>query len=135
MFTQEQINDFIKEKAGSDELKPGDDLMYDQGVSGDDFDELITGYAETFHVDMTSYLWYFHTDEEGNNMGGVFFKPPNERVPHIPVTPAMLLDFANKGHWDVHYPPHKMPKRRWDIIFNFILFAVITAWAIYSWVK
>jgi len=135
MFSQEQIDDFIKEKTGSSELKPTDDLMYDHGVSGDDFYELMSEYAETFQVNMAGYLWYFHTDEEGNNIGGTFFKPPNERVLHIPVTPSMLLDFANKGHWDVHYPPHKIPKRRWDMIFNFILLLVFIAWVIYTCVK
>ena len=135
MCSQNEIDNFIKEKTGIDELKPSDDLLNDQGVSGDDFHELIEEYAKAFNVDMTGYLWYFHADEEGNNIGGIFFKPPYERVTHIPVTPAMLLDFANKGYWNVMYPPHKLPKRRRDIIFNQILFIIVIAFVLYSCLK
>ena len=134
MYSQEQIDSFIKEKTGIDKLKPGDDLLNDQGVCGDDFHELIDEYAKIFNVDMTGYLWYFHAGEEGgwNSIGGSFFKPPYERVIHIPVTPALLLESANKGRWDIQYPPHKLPKRRWDIIINQVLFVVVIAWALYS---
>jgi Protein of unknown function (DUF1493). len=137
MYSQEQINNFIKEKTGIDELKPGDDLMNDHGVCGDDFDELIDGYAKAFNVDISGYLWYFHTDEEGswNSIGGSLFKPPNERVPHIPLTPALLLEMANKGYWDVQYPHHKLPKFRWDIIMNLVLLVSAIVYALYSCLK
>ena len=137
MYSQEQIDNFIKEKAGIDELKPGDDLMNVHGVCGDDFHELMDEYAKLFNVDMAGYLWYFHADEEGgwNSIGGSFFRPPYERVTHIPVTPALLLDIANKGRWEIQYPPHKWPKRRWDIIINQVLFVVVIAWALYSCLK
>jgi hypothetical protein len=118
MYSQEQINIFIRQKTGIKQLKLTDDLHDDHGVVGDDFHELIDEYARTFNVDMTSYLWYFHAEEEGQNIGAIFFKPPYERVTQIPVTPAMLLDFANKGSWDVYYPAHKLLSRRWDLIFN-----------------
>ena len=134
MYSQEQIDSFIKEKTGIDKLMPGDDLLNDQGVCGDDFHELIDEYAKIFNVDMTGYLWYFHAGEEGgwNSIGGSFLKPPYERVIHIPVTPTLLLESANKGRWDIQYPPHKLPKRRWDIIINQVLFVVVIAWALYS---
>ena len=137
MYSQEEINNFIKEKAGIYELKPNDDLFNDQGVCGDDFHELIDEYAKTFKVDMAGYLWYFHTDEEGswNSIGGAFFKPPNARVTHIPVTPALLLDKANKGIWDIHYPFHELPKKRWDVIINQVLLVVVLAWLLYSCLK
>ena len=137
MYSQEQVNIFIKEKTGVDKLKPNDDLLNDQRVCGDDFHELIDEYAKVFKVDMTSYLWYFHADEEGgwNSIGGTFFKPPYERVIHIPVTPALLLDIANKGRWDVQYPPHKLPKRRWDIFVNQVLFVSVVVWLLYSCLK
>ena len=44
---------------------------------------------------MVDYLWYFHSDEEGQNIGGLIVKPPNLKVKRIPVTPKLLLDFAN----------------------------------------
>lgn len=137
MYSKQQIDGFIKEKTGVDELKPTDDLLNDQGICGDDFHELIDEYAKTFNVDMKEYLWYFHADEEGgwNSIGGSFFKPPYKRVSHISVTPLMLLEFANKGRWDVHYPAHKLPRSRWDIIINQILFVLFMSWALYSFLK
>jgi hypothetical protein len=134
MYRQEQIDSFIKEKTGIDKLKPSDDLLNDQGVCGDDFHELIDEYAKVFNVDMAGYLWYFHADEEGgwNSIGGSFFKPPYQRVTHISVTPALLLEIANKGRWDIKYSPHKLPKRRWDIIINRVVFVVVVSWALYS---
>jgi hypothetical protein len=86
---------------------------------------------------MNSYRWYFHAKEEGgwNSLGALFFKPPYKRVTHIPVTPKLLQDAANKGRWDLQYPPHTIPKRRWDLIINGILFLAVLLWALYTWFK
>lgn len=135
MYSQRQIDDFIKEKIGINELRESDDLLNDKGVCGDDFHELIDEYSTTFNVDMSCYLWYFHADEEGWNIGGFFFKPPYERVTHISVTPAMLLYCANKGYWDIQYPPHKLPKRRWDIFINQVMVIIFISLIIYSCLK
>jgi hypothetical protein len=118
-------------------LKPGDGLHYDQGVGGDDFKELIDEYAKAFNVDMTLYLWHFHADEEGgwNSIGRSFIRPPYERMPHIPVTPVLLFKIANKGYWDVPYPPHKLPRQRWDITIDQIFFVIVIACALYSCLK
>jgi hypothetical protein len=135
MYSQEQLDTFIKQKTGINQLKLTDDLCKEHGVGGDDFHKFIDAYANTFNVDMTGYLWYFHAGEEGHNIGGIIFKPPYEKVTQIPVTPAMLLDFANKGYWDVFYPPHNLPKRRWDIIFNKVLIVLVIAFVFYSCLK
>lgn len=135
MYSQAEISGFIKSKTGIVNLNLNDDLLKDQGVSGDDFHELIADYQKIFNVDMTNYLWYFHSDEEGNNIGGVFFKPPYERVNHIPVSPAKLLEFANKGRWEMEYPVHKLPKFRWDMIINATLLLIALSWALYSCIK
>lgn len=135
MYTQEEINELIRAKTGVDDVQPSDDLRYDLGVWGDDLHELLAEYANTFSVDMSGYLWYFHTEEEGQNFGGGFFKPPNERVKHIPITPALLLDMANKGRWDMIYPEHRLPKRRWDIIINQALALIFLVWIVRSCLK
>jgi hypothetical protein len=132
MHSQEQIIEFIKGKTGIDKLNPGDDLLQDHGVSGDDFHELIENYRKSFNVDMSTYRWYFHADEEGNNTGGIFFKPPHQRVQRIPVTPAMLCEFANKLVWDIHYPDHKIPKHRWDLLINILILVTVLSWTLYS---
>jgi hypothetical protein len=126
MFSQQDIFEFIDEQTGIDYLRPTDDLLLN-GIHGDDFHELMEVYAAKFKVDMTRYLWYFHGDEEGNSIGGSFFRAPYDRVAHIPITPALLLEMANKGHWDIQYPEHKLPKRRWDLIVNtaLVVFALV----------
>ena len=107
----------------------GGDIISDLGVWGDDLDELIFEYSKAFMVDMESYIWYFHTEEEGNNIGAIFFKTPYQLVKHIPITPNLLLESANEGKWLIVYPEHAIPNRRYDILINyiFILLLIIVA--------
>lgn len=127
-----EIIDFIRDTSGIDEINPESDI-FKLGIVGDDFFEIIDQYSEIYGVDMTTYLWYFHSNEEGHSFGALFFKPPYSRVNRIPVTPNMLAEFANTKKWDVIYPEHKLPKNRIDIIINqtlvivFILI-VLTIW-------
>jgi hypothetical protein len=134
MYSLADIIELVKEKTGSDEVAADVDIESGLGCSGDDWDELIQEYAGQYKVDMSSYLWYFHTEEEGhsNSIGRAFFKAPYERVTRIPVTPQMLFDFANKGKWDLPYPPHTLPKRRYDVLVNQILVVLFIAYIIYS---
>lgn len=85
---------------------------------------------------MDSYLWYFHTRGEGWNIGSIFFKPPNKRVEQITITPSMLTKFAESGVWDVDYPNHSVPKRRYDLIINQVIVIIIVlvsiGWALIS---
>lgn len=131
MPTVKEIIDFVRECTGSENIASDTDL-FAYGIVGDDFHELIDNYAKTYSLDMTNYLWYFHADEEGgwNSIGGVFFTPPYKKVKRIPVTPALLTDFATKGKWDLNYPQHKVPKRRYDILINQIVFGGVLVWLI-----
>ena len=131
----EDIISFLKELACTDEIKSDSDIFADVGMVGDDFHEMIEKYAMRYSVDMKDYLWYFHTDEEGQNFGAFFFDPPYRLVKRIPVTPTMLAEFANKGKWDIKYPEHKMPKKRYDILINLVLVIVFVVWLIYKWLK
>ncbi|MBK7434198.1 MAG: DUF1493 family protein [Chitinophagaceae bacterium] len=133
MYNLTDILNLVSKKTGCYDATGSSDIESDLGCYSDDFHELISEYSKTFTVDMTSYLWYFHTGEEGNNFGGYFFKAPYERVKRIPVTPDMLLEFANKGKWDLKYPPHKIPKKRYDILINTVLVLLAIAFAIYYW--
>ena len=75
---------------------------------------------------MSGYLWYFHAAEEiGFGIGAIFFDPPNYRVKRMPVTPAMLTEFANKGKWDIVYPDHTLPKYRYDLLINTVFIWVL----------
>src|SRR5207248_6331678 len=91
------------------------------GLYGDDIDGIIVEYSQRFTVDVSGYLWYFHTGEEGFNIGGLFFRSPDAKVDRIPITVGMLLEFAQKGHWDLKYPDHEPPRFRLDILINQIL--------------
>lgn len=88
-------------------------------------------------MDISSCLWYFHCGEEGswNNIGGTFFKSPDERVKHIAVTPDMLSEFAKIGKWNIDYPDHKLPKRRYDILINQLLILAFIIFLIYKWIS
>lgn len=104
----------------SDEnLQADSDLHVDAGVDVDDFDDMIIAFAEKFSVDMSGYLWYFHTGEEGTiSIGSIFFPTPDSQVKRIPITSRMLCKIANQGKWNIIYPEHKIPKRRYDVIVN-----------------
>ena len=91
-------------------------------------DELLTAYSEDFKVNMELYIWYFHTTDEGQNFGSLFFKPPNKRVEQIQITPHLLNEFAELGKWSIDYPEHSIPKHRYDIIFNQIICLIIFGW-------
>jgi hypothetical protein len=121
----DDIVEFVQAQTGYRKpISEGADLDQDIGVFGDDMDDLLAAYAERFDVDMASYLWYFHTGEEGLGVGSLFFKPPNRRVEHIPVTPAVLLRSARAGVWSVDYPDHSLPPRRLDVLVNQVFVAV-----------
>jgi hypothetical protein len=94
-------------------------LQADLGIGGDDLWELIDSYAARFAVDVSGFLWYFHSGEEGVfNLGGLFFAPPNALVRQIPITVGMMHEFAQRGRWDVEYPLHNPPQSRPDIRVN-----------------
>jgi hypothetical protein len=135
VVTTEELVSFVKEFTAVDEVQSETDIFSDLRCTGDDFHELIENYAKKYPVDMSSYLWYFHSDEEGQNFGGVFFRPPYERVKRIPVTPQMLADFVNEGRWKINYPSHKLPKLRIDILVNLVLFLVVLFFLIKSCIK
>jgi len=120
--TIEDIFSFLKTYACSN-LHADTDLVADCGITGDDWDELIFDFSEKFSVDLSGYIWYFHAEDEAafNNPGGWFFKPPYKRVHRIPVTPNLLLHVANTKTWDVRYPPHKLPRYRWDVVITTVI--------------
>jgi hypothetical protein len=101
-------------------------LVQDLDIWGDDLVEFFEAYLIEFNVDMSSYRWYFHTREEVSpHLGSIFFKPPNKRVPQIPITVSMLKDFADSGKWSVQYPEHTLPKYRIDIILDWIILVAL----------
>jgi hypothetical protein len=130
-ITEEEIIQFLKEETYEDSITSDTDIFNDCGVNGDDSHELIKKYLIKYNIDTANYLWYFHCDEEGRgSIGGMFFKAPYKRVNRIPVTPKMLTEFANSKKWKIDYPEHTLPKYRFDILINQILFLIIIIWLI-----
>jgi len=127
-----EIRNFLEDYSGVYPASPDTDIFKDIGVTGDDFHEMMEKYAKQYDVDMSEYLWYFHCDEEGQSIGGQFFRPPYERVKRIPVTPQMLADFIVTKKWKIDYPPHTLPKYRVDLIINVVIvigfFVAVAIW-------
>jgi hypothetical protein len=88
------------------------------GIDGDDGSEFIEQFAERFGVDMGGYRWYFHHGEEGWGLGALLFRPPDWRVETIPITREILLEAIRSRRWPIDYPPHELPKVRWDLWIN-----------------
>lgn len=134
-----EIRNFLEDYSGVYADDPDIDIFSEMGIVGDDFHEMIDAFSQEYGVDMSNYLWYFHTDEEGQNFGGLFFKPPHRRVERIPVTPQTLAKFIETKRWEIDYPKHSLPKRRYDLLINAIIFILsiigIIVFAILKWGK
>lgn len=130
--TIEDIIDFIRTFSGNDEVHENSDLTRDVNIYGDDWDDLFESFAKKYQVDMTGYLWYFHTREEGFGFNP-FLKPPNQQVEQIPITPNDLLRFARKKRWDLYYPEHNIVTKRWNVAIVAIILFIVSLW--YIWFK
>ncbi|MEQ8177260.1 MAG: DUF1493 family protein [Amphiplicatus sp.] len=133
-YSQKDILAFIEGEWGSfpKRFNPSD-IFESLGITGDDAWDFIENYSARFKVDLSSFLWYFHADEEGMNIpGGIVFTPPSARVKRIPISVMLLLESANAGRWMLEYPPHTLPKWRYDLFINlsflFAFLAALTAW-------
>ena len=100
------------------------DLFARFGIVGDDASEFMEAFAARFDVPTEGYRWYFHHEEEGWSFGALFFAPLNRRVERIPITPNILVQAIEAREWPVQYPPHALPKVRWDIRINQALLLV-----------
>lgn len=124
MATVSEMVEFVRDLTGNDKIREHTDI-FKSGCVGDDFHELIEKFSDDYHVDMNAYLWYFHGDEEGFNIGGLFYKPPYEQVKRIPVTPALLEEISEVGRWNIEYPDHVISSKRRDFIFNQIFSSLV----------
>jgi hypothetical protein len=113
------LSDFLREFWGEGgPLRDDADVFDCLGIEGDDAFDFIDRFAAGFGVDVNDYRWYFHHGEEGWNLGGLFFRPPNGRVDRMPITPVILTEAIRSKRWPVRYPDHWLPRVRWDIRLN-----------------
>lgn len=67
MTTLTEILDFVRAHMRyRGELAADASLQDDLRMYGADVQEFMEEYAKTFGVDMSSYLWYFHTGDEAS---------------------------------------------------------------------
>ncbi|HEX5051134.1 MAG TPA: DUF1493 family protein [Planctomycetota bacterium] len=125
----EEINALVQKYAGPrTPLSAETDLFGDLKLLVPDLDELLHEFKDRFHVDLSAFLWYFHTDEDVVSPGRLFFDAPQDRVTRIPLRLDLLYRAAELGRWPVDYPEHSLPPRRWDFVFNLCLAAVFALW-------
>lgn len=133
MITIEEIIDFTKKELKEKEILSDIDI-FSLGVYGDDMDEFLESYHKKYNVNFDNYLWYFHNEEEISNnfsIGKIFFKPPYDSVERIPITPELLTKFANTKVWEIDYPEHQIPKFRYDVLIDQIIFGGLALIIIY----
>lgn len=119
---EQDIIEFIEKEYWKSNLQSDSDIFKTLGIIGDDSDELMMKYHEKYNVNMDTFLWYFHYEDEAsiNSIGSLIYKTPDKLVKRIPLTPKMLTEFANTKIWNIEYPEHKLPKYRYDMIASWI---------------
>lgn len=123
---REEIDALVRKHAAiQGPLSEQTDLCGEHGMCVFDLEDLLEEFAERFAVDLSGYLWYFHSDEEGVSPGRWFFPAPQDRVTRIPLQLGLLYRAAELGRWPVEYPEHSLPARRWDTVINQCLVAAI----------
>lgn len=101
---------FVSEQCDYDgPLTTDEDIFKRVGVTGDDAAEFIRAFGVRFDIDMSRYRWHFHTEEEGFNIGGALFPPPDQRVARIPITLRVLSTAISLESWPLEYPEHEPP--------------------------
>lgn len=137
MDTKSAVKEFVADYCDHrHSLASDDDIFQNARISGDDADDFMFRFAESFDVDMTSYRWYFHHTEEGYNLGGVFFKSPDRHIDHIPITITLLAEAAHARQWQVEYPTHELPRVRKDILINQLMLGVgLLGMTVFLWAR
>ena len=137
MITVEEIIDFTKKELKEKDIFSDTDI-FSLGIYGDDMDEFLGSYHKKYNVNFDHYLWYFHNEEENSSnisIGKLFFKRPYDRVKRIPITPELLAKFANTKVWEIDYPNHQIPKFRYDVLIDQIIFGGLALIIIYFSLK
>ena len=94
------------------------DLLGSTGLETKGAKRYLEAYAMRFGVDMRGYRWWFHHRDEGPFATPLVALDDDRNEIRIPLTAAMLDGFADRGRWDLEYPPHRLGLRsvRWAIV-------------------
>ena len=83
-------------------------------LAGDDADEFLDAFIQTYNIDFTDFRDYLHYD--GNGPPGWFrtswgVGTDGKRLGIIPVSLTDLLRAAESGRWQMKYPEHRLVNR------------------------
>lgn len=87
------------------------DLLGSAGLDGKAASRFLQLYALRFRVDLRGYRWWFHHRDQGVFAMPLVALDRNGAEIHIPLTAEMLDGFAERGRWDIDYPPHRLGLR------------------------
>ncbi len=134
---EQDIIEFIEKEYWKSNLQSDSDIFKTLEIIGDDCNEIMMKYHETYNVNMDTFLWYFHYKDEAsiNSIGSLIYKTPDKLVKRIPLTPKMLTEFANTKIWNIEYPEHKLPKYRYDLITTNVILVFFISILIYKCTK
>lgn len=79
---EQDIIEFIEKEFWKSNLQSDSDIFKTLGIIGDDSDELMMKYHEKYNVNMDTFLWYFHYEDEAsiNSIGSLIYKTPDKLV-------------------------------------------------------
>ena len=107
------------------------DLLGSAGLDGKAASRFLQLYAMRFHVDMRGYRWWFHHRDHGVLAMPLVALDGEGRAIRIPLTAEMLAGFAERGRWDLAYPPHRLGLRSaWWAVLVFGFVGLVLAYAL-----
>jgi hypothetical protein len=107
-----------------------DDLLASPGLDGRAVSRFLQSYAGRFGVDMRGYRWWFHHRDHGALAMPLVALDGERREIRIPLSAEMLAGFAERGRWDIAYPPHRLGLRsRWWAV---VVFGIVALGLIYA---
>ncbi len=109
-----------------------DDLLGSDGFDGKAASRFVQTYAVRFRVDIRGYRWWFHHRDHGVFAMPLVALDHAGREIHIPLTAEMLAGFAERGRWDIDYPPHRLGLRSaWWAVLVFGIMGLGLAYALW----
>ena len=107
------------------------DLLGSAGLEGKAASGFLQLYAVRFRVDMRGYRWWFHHRDHGVLAMPLVALDREGRAIHIPLTADMLAGIAERGRWDIDYPPHRLGLRSvWWAVLVFGFVGLVLAYAV-----
>ena len=85
-----------------------EDLLATVGHDGRASKRFLKLYAMRMGVDVSPYKWWFHHRDDGVFAIPLVALDDTGEAIRIPLSAAMLAGFADRGRWDLTYPPHRV---------------------------